>query len=102
MLTLSNWKKIDFVGVDSIQGCLIFWFEVQFGKWPILSGYLWKDGESWLRIAYITIYTWIFPLAPSKLDKNWLQGMRFGVAKYQWVLIMVVVGSGGEVCGVWH
>jgi hypothetical protein len=80
---VENQTRIDFVGVDTVQGSLIFQFKVQFGKWTISSRCFLKDDGSQLRIAFIPIYSWISVLAPSKLDKNCLRGMGFDVAEYQ-------------------
>jgi hypothetical protein len=90
-LPCQNQTRIDFRRVDLVQGCLIEWFKVQFGKWPILSGYLWKDGKSQLWIAFFTIYRWMLVFIPTKSDKNWLRGMRFGMAEIS-VSSIIVVG----------
>jgi hypothetical protein len=58
-----------------------------------VTGYLNGDRTLRLQIAFIIIYTWILVLTPSKLDKNKLHGVTFGVAE---ISVSFNHGSGGE------
>ncbi len=94
-LPRQNWTRIDFRRVDSVQGSLIEWFEVKFGKWPISSGYIGGRQIPIKNCIHYNLYGfWYLP------RQNWTRidfgGWDLVWRKYQWVLIMVVGGCCGK------